>query len=102
MKRAAAEADSEREVKPRPCEHSASASCGALTATCSIADERRKAGIATGICYLDHMLDQLQAHGGLRLAVQVSLGEQQFAQHQDYCGPSHTNADPTADHRCAR
>lgn len=57
---------------------------GDLVCTTSVTDLGKRMPIATGICFLDHMVDQLVSHGQLGISVQVSLGGKPFSADADY------------------
>lgn len=71
--------------------HSATVESGNLRAVVTVMDGGSlPGGIVTGICFLNHMIDQLTAHGQLAIAAQVSLDGVPFTATADYTG----SADP--------
>lgn len=65
--------------------HTATGSCGIVTAKCELVDLGKPRLIATGICFLDHMIDQLTSHAQLGVGMRVSLDGVEVEPHQDYC-----------------
>jgi len=64
---------------------------GSVTATCSVI-EFGKSHHATGICFLDHMVDQLTSHAQLGVTMRVStLDGVSHQPHTDYAGGSLTD-----------
>mmetsp|Transcript_8684 Transcript_8684/g.20940 ORF Transcript_8684/g.20940 Transcript_8684/m.20940 type:complete len:444 (+) Transcript_8684:54-1385(+) len=57
---------------------------GALRCEVTVVDLGPKMPIATGICFLNHMLDQLVSHGQLGIGVQVSVDDVACLPESDY------------------
>ena len=72
--------------------HSATVESGKLRAVVTVMDGGSlPGGIITGICFLNHMIDQLTAHGQLAIAAQVSLDGVPFTATADYTGSTDPN-----------
>lgn len=79
---------------------------GLLTCSASVVDLGPRGHIATGLPFLDHMIDQLTAHGQLGVSVSVEAeaanangkrGRTTFAGEADYAGGSRTDRPHDAD-----
>ena len=46
-----------------------------VRATSEVVDLGKRGTMATGICFLDHMIDQLTSHGQLGVTVRVAINE---------------------------
>ncbi len=74
-----------------PLTATGTASAGGVRCEVSIVERGPRGRICTGICFLDHMIDQLTAHGQLGVSVGVSRsdggnGAGAFAPNVDYAG----------------
>ena len=56
------------------------------TAECTVEDLGARGEIATGICFLDHMIDQLQSHGQLGVALRCRVGDGPWARPNEPLG----------------
>jgi len=59
----------------------------AAVADASVPDQARPSGIATGIAFLDHMVDQLVSHGQLAISVHTSLAGRAIEKHSNEMRP---------------
>jgi imidazoleglycerol phosphate dehydratase HisB len=63
---------------------SATAVRGAVSVTCTMTDLGRPGVIVSGICFLDHMLDQLVSHGQLGVELRATVDGVDAQAHCDY------------------
>lgn len=49
-----------------------------VQAECTVENLGKRGEIATGICFLDHMIDQLQSHGQLGVTLRCRVGEDEW------------------------
>lgn len=75
-------------------EHNGSAERGVVKAQCKIVDLGPRQSIVTGICFLDHMVDQLTSHAQLGVFMQVHINGHQLPPRRDYAAETQSDERP--------